>query len=113
MFFYVIYILEDMVLHLQADPKYAKKWPCISSSDLLKQLEDFMSTVIIHGFGTENGVLFIKPTRRQVEGSHRYYFCKESCDEKVFLYKKMGAGTDKGKEYHNLHLFFSSVFYVL
>jgi hypothetical protein len=93
-----------MLLHLQDDPKYAKKWPCIGSSDLLKQLENFMSTVVINGFGTENGVLFIKPTRRQVDGSHRYYFCKESPDGKVFLYKKMGAGTNKGKQI--LYFFF-------
>jgi hypothetical protein len=98
MFFYFIYLLEDMVLHLQEDPKYEKKWPCIKSSDLLKQLENFMSTVIINGFGTDNGVLFIKPTGRQVDGSHRYYFCKESPDEKVFLYKKIGAGENKGKQ---------------
>jgi hypothetical protein len=86
-----------MLLHLQDDPQYAKKWPCIASSDLLKQLENFMSSVVIYGLGTENGVLFIKPTRRQVDGSHRYYFCKDPADEKVFLYKKMGAGVAKGK----------------
>ncbi|CAF1643914.1 unnamed protein product, partial [Rotaria magnacalcarata] len=88
---------DDMLLHIQDDPKYAKKWPCIISSDLLKQLDNFMSNVVINEFGTDNGVLFVKPTRRQVDGSHRYYFCKEPPDGKVFLYKKMGAGEDKGK----------------
>ena len=98
-----------MILHLEDDPKYAKKWPCIASSDLLKELENFMSTIIINGFGTDNGVLFVKPTGRQVDSSHRYYFCKESPEGKVFLYKKMKAGTDKGR----LMLYFLHIFYIL
>ncbi|CAF0779664.1 unnamed protein product [Adineta steineri] len=90
-----------MILHLHDDPKDVKKWLYIASSDLLKELENFMSTIIINGFGTNNGVLFVKPTGRQVDSSHRYYFYKVLARvRRADIYKFFKVYTNKEVEQH-------------